>query len=211
MIRRTARGSTIAASAGLSSSSAASIGVAEPARLVGGPSHHWKAPEAAVERQRKIIGDAEIPELGQQWISRNILGKAAAKRRSVLDRGADRAAQKFVGRFVALQDPVFLDDLERTQPTHANAADLRMQCPHVEGRAEQRQTVTDKAPAQFVEHLDVAVDVRAFAQEPAPDLPARYRCAQAGIGAFGAKEFFAAQSRVRRDIQGHARIHSRNI
>ena len=85
-----------------------------------------------------------------------------------------------------------------------------MQRPHVESRAEQRQTVADKAPAQFVEHFYAAVDVGAFAQDPASDLPARYWCAQAGVGAFGAKEFFAAQARVGRDIQGHAGIHSRN-
>ena len=186
------------------------IGVAEPARPVGRPSDHRKAPEAPVERQREVIGGTEIPELGQQRIFRGVLGKAAAKRRSALDRGADRAAQKLVGPLIALQYPVFFDYIERTQPARADAADLRMQRPHVEGRAEQRQTVADKAPAQLVEQFDVAVDVGAFAQNPAPNLPPRYRRAQAGIGAFGAKELFSAQGRVGRDIQGHARIHSRN-
>ena len=162
-----------------------------------------------VERQREIIGDAEIPELGEQRKFRGILGKAPAKRRSALDRGADRAAEILVGRFVALQDPVFLDDLQRAQPTHPDAPDLRVQCPHVESCAEQRQTVADKAPAQLIEHFYVIVDVRAFAQDPTPDLPPRYRCAQARIGAFGAKEFFAAQRGVGREIQRHARIHSR--
>src|ERR1700740_3099362 len=86
-----------------------------------------------------------------------------------------------------------------------------MQRPHMEGCAEQRQTVAYKAPAQLVKHLDVVVDARAFAEDPVPDPAARYRRAQTGIGALRSEELFAAYGRVGRDIEKHARIHSRSI
>src|SRR5271165_4309879 len=80
-----------------------------------------------------------------------------------------------------------------------------MQRAHVERGAPQRHAVAEQAPAQLVEQLDIAVDLRALAEDPAGDLTARYSRTQAGIGAFGAEELFAGRRRVRRDVQGHAR------
>jgi hypothetical protein len=58
----------------------------------------------------------------------------------------------------------------------------------------QRQIVAQEPPAQFVEQFDPVVDKRTFDQQPARNLSARDRFAEAGIGPFGAEELFAAGS-----------------
>src|SRR5215471_8983533 len=87
-----------------------------------------------------------------------------------------------------------------------------MQCADVESGAPQRHPIADEPPTQLVEHLDTAVDVRPFAQDPPPHLTARYRGTQACVDAFSAEELVTARRRIGRDIQGHAYFHfTRNI
>ena len=98
-----------------------------------------------------------------------------------------RAARILLAALDAMQQAIPLDEVALTQPARADAADLRMQRPHVEPGTPQRHSVADEPPAQFVEHLDDALDTLAFAQQPTCDLTARDRSAQAGVGALGVR------------------------
>jgi hypothetical protein len=69
----------------------------------------------------------------------------------------------------------------------------------VERGPPQGHIVAEQPPAQLVEQLDPAVDVRNVDQQPMRDPTARNRRTEPSVGAFDAEELFAAGSRDGRD------------
>ena len=126
------------------------VGVPEPIRPVGRPGHRRKPPEGAVQRQREIVGAAGLSDSVQQRIFGDRAVEPASERGPALDRGADRAEPIFVGLFRAVQDAVVLDDLAVAQPAQADAANLRVQDPHMIGGTPQWHIVAEEPPAQLV-------------------------------------------------------------